>query len=63
MPKDNSEKSSYVDHAGRTIVDVDALLRKPKVQAMLRRLAANKSLFTNHRGDGIAIVTRMKTDE
>ncbi|MBV9082783.1 MAG: hypothetical protein JOZ62_08920 [Acidobacteriaceae bacterium] len=63
MPGNTNEKSSYVTSEGRTIVDVDALLRKPKVQAMLRRLAGNKNLLTNHRGDGIAFVRRMKTDE
>lgn len=60
MEKD--EKSSHVTFDGLTLVDANALLRKPKVQEVLARLAANKHLFTNNRGSGIAVVRRVKSD-
>lgn len=63
MDGDNAEKSSYVTFDGRTVVDGNALLRKPKVQQLLARLAANKHLFSNQRGSGIAIVRRLKPEE
>lgn len=33
------EKTSYVTYDGRTIVDVNALLRKPKVQERIAKMA------------------------
>jgi hypothetical protein len=63
MDHENGEKSSYVTFDGHTIVDANALLRKPKVQQVLARLAANRHLFAAHRGSGIALVRRMKTDQ
>ena len=37
MANAKSEKVSYVDFDGRTIVDVNALLRDPKVQDVYKR--------------------------
>jgi hypothetical protein len=62
MDPENREKSSYVTFEGRTVVDANALLRKPKVQQLLARLAANKHLFSNRRGAGIALVRRLRTE-
>jgi hypothetical protein len=56
------EKLSHVTSEGRTVVDANALLRQPKVQQVLARLTANKHLFSTHRGPGIALVKRVKSD-
>lgn len=61
MEHDNSGKSSYVSFDGHTIVDANALVRKPEVQRLLARVAANKHLFTKDRGPGIATVRRVKS--
>jgi hypothetical protein len=62
MDQETGGKLSYVTFEGRTIVDANALLRQPKVQHVLARLAANKHLFSNQRGSGIAVVRRLKSD-
>ncbi len=61
MHPDSDEKSSHVTFDGHTIVDANALLRMPKVQQVLARLAANRHLFENQRGLGMAVVRRVNT--
>jgi hypothetical protein len=46
----NSEKVSYVNFDGRTIVDVNALLRDPKVQATIERLSKENERFRGKPG-------------
>jgi hypothetical protein len=43
------------------VVDANALVKKPKVQQVLARLAANKHLFSNERAAGMTMVRRIKT--
>jgi len=45
MADSKKERVSYVDSYGRTIVDVNALLRSPKVRATIERMSkANERL-------------------
>jgi len=45
MADAKNEKVSYVDYNGYTIVDVNALLRSPKVRATIERMSkANERL-------------------
>jgi hypothetical protein len=53
------KKTSYVTFDGRTIVDTNALLQAPKVQATLRKVSASTNkLVQSGRGQGISIVRR-----
>jgi len=56
-----NEKSSYVTYDGRTVVDLKALLRKPKVLRTLERLAT--STHRSYPAGHIAIVRRLKPEE
>jgi hypothetical protein len=44
------EKVSYVDFDGRTIVDVNALLRSPQVQATIERMSKTNERFRGKPG-------------
>jgi hypothetical protein len=50
MADSKKEKVSYVDYGGRTIVDVNALLRSPKVQATIERLSKRNEQFRGKPG-------------
>ena len=50
MADSKKEKVSYVDFSGRTIVDVNALLRSPKVQATIERLSKRNEQFRGKPG-------------
>ena len=50
MPDAKKEKVSYVDYDGRTIVDVNALLRSPKVQATIERMSKRNERFRGKPG-------------
>lgn len=50
MANAKSEKVSYVDFYGRTIVDVNALLRDPKVQATMERVSKQNERFRGKPG-------------
>ena len=50
MAESNSGKVSHVDYEGRTIVDVNALLRDPKVQATIERLSKENERFRGKPG-------------
>jgi hypothetical protein len=50
MANAKSEKVSYVDFDGRTIVDVNALLRDPKVQATMERVSKQNERFRGKPG-------------
>jgi hypothetical protein len=50
MADSNSEKVSYVDFDGRTIVDVNALLRDPKVRATIERMSKENERFRGKPG-------------
>jgi hypothetical protein len=50
MGDSKSGKVSYVDYAGRTIVDVNALLRSPKVRATIERLSKTNERFRGKPG-------------
>ena len=50
MADSDSEKVSYVDFDGRTIVDVNALLRSAKVQATIERMSKANERFRGKPG-------------
>ncbi|MBV9760984.1 MAG: hypothetical protein JO340_10515 [Acidobacteriaceae bacterium] len=50
MAKSSDDKISYVTSDGRTIVDVDALLRDPKVQATIQKLSQRNRSFRGRPG-------------
>jgi hypothetical protein len=50
MANSNSEKVSHVDFAGHTIVDVNALLRDPKVRATIERMSKENERFRGKPG-------------
>lgn len=50
MADSKKENVSYVDFSGRTIVDVNALLRSPKVQATIERLSKRNEQFRGKPG-------------
>ena len=62
MEHPSDDRLYWVTPAGRTVSDANALLREPKVQQTLARLAANKHLHSNQRGRGITVVRRIKQD-
>ena len=49
MPK-SEDKISYVTTDGRTIVDVDALLRDPKVQETIQKLSRRNRSYRGRPG-------------
>ena len=57
MAKDN-EQLNYTTFEGRTITNVDLLLREPKVQDAIRKLS-EKAARWNKR-DGVAVVRYRK---
>ncbi len=50
MADSDSEKTSHVDFDGRTIVDVNALLRDPKVRATIERMSKENERFRGKPG-------------
>jgi len=50
MADSSSEKVSHVDYNGYTIVDVDALLRDPKVKATIDRMSKENERFRGKPG-------------
>lgn len=59
MPDSSSDKVSYVDFEGRTIVDVNALLKDPKVKETIERMS---KMHEQQRGKhGITFVRRLKS--
>lgn len=50
MADSNGEKVSHVDFDGRTIVDVNALLRDPKVRATIERMSKENERFRGKPG-------------
>jgi len=50
MADSNSEKVVHVDFDGHTIVDVNALLRDPKVRATIERMSKENERFRGKPG-------------
>jgi hypothetical protein len=50
MADSSSEKVSHVDSDGRTIVDVNALLRDPKVRETIERLSKEHERYKGRAG-------------
>ena len=50
MADSGSEKVSHVNYNGHTIVDVDALLRDPKVKATIERMSKENERFRGKPG-------------
>ena len=50
MADSKNEKISHVDFDGRAIVDVNALLRSPKVQATIERMSKTNERFRGKPG-------------
>jgi hypothetical protein len=50
MADSDSEKVSRVDYNGYTIVDVNALLRDPKVKATIERMSKENERFRGKPG-------------
>lgn len=50
MADSNGEKVAHVDFDGRTIVDVNALLRDPKVRATIDRMSKENERFRGKPG-------------
>jgi hypothetical protein len=50
MADSNSEKVSHVNYNGYTIVDVNALLRDPKVKATIERMSKENERFRGKPG-------------
>jgi hypothetical protein len=50
MADSKNEKVSYVDYDGRTIVDVNALLRNPKVRETIDRMSKANERFRGKPG-------------
>ncbi len=50
MADTKKEKVSYVDFDGHTIVDVNALLRSPKVRATIERMSKASERFRGKPG-------------
>ena len=54
MADAKKEKVSYVDYNGYTIVDVNALLRSPKVRATIERMSKANERFRGKPGLGLS---------
>jgi hypothetical protein len=50
MADSKREKTFHVDFAGRTIVDINALLRAPKVKATIERMSKEHERFRGKPG-------------
>lgn len=50
MTDSGSEKVSHVNYSGHTIVDVNALLRDPKVKATIERMSKENERFRGKPG-------------
>ncbi len=62
MAKTKSEKIYHVDSAGRATVDVNALLRDPKVQATIERLSKRNERFRGTPGVTFVMPIRQQRD-
>ena len=59
MADSNSDRVSYVDFEGRTIVDVNALLKVPKVRETIERMS---KMHEQQRGKpGVRFVKYLKS--
>jgi hypothetical protein len=56
----SEDKISYVTWDGRTIVDLDALLRDPKVQETIQKLSRRTQRYRGR--PGVTFLKPVKTD-
>lgn len=60
MAGTKSEKINYVDFAGRLTVDVNALLRDPKVIATIERMSKRNERFRGKPGVAFVMPVRQR---
>ncbi len=60
MADSKKEKGSYVDFEGHTIVDVNALLGRPKVRATIERISKRNEQFRGKPGVKFVMPVRQR---